>query len=322
MTLNPPEVDLSVVIVNYNTAHLLDEMFSALSVALGSLSHQLLVIDNASRDTSVEHLKRRHPHVEVLANLENVGFGRANNQAIPHLRGRHVLLLNTDAFVAPNSITQSLLHLTQNPDVGILGVRLLSRDGSLQPSCRFFPTPLNVFLSRTGLSRLVPWVRAIDDMGWDHMTSRDCDWVPGCFYLMPRQVVEKVGLFDPRYFLYYEEVDHCKAVKAAGWRVRYFGPVSTVHVGGESAKSDATLTAQGRQISVLLTESELLYFRKHHGLLGLSLHLILTLTGDFYLAIKHLMKLRSLTLAASEFKNSAQVLRFCRLTRMGTVPTR
>lgn len=320
--MQKPEVELSVLIVNYNTAHLLEELFQTLYAALDGVSHQVIVVDNASRDQSCDQLRQHHPEVELIANSTNVGFGRANNQAIPRLKGRWVLLLNTDAFVSPDTIRRALAHAQAHPDVGVLGVRLLSRDGSLQPSCRYFPTPLNVFALRTGLQKLLPGLQMIDEMGWDHLGARDCDWVPGCFYLMPRDVVDTVGLFDPRYFLYYEEVDHCRSVKAAGWRVRYLGEVSTVHIGGESAKSDATLTAQGRQISTLLVESELLYFRKQHGLAGLALHLLLTVVAASVLSLKHLIKGRGASLVRAEWRNVRQLAQSLHQTRWGNMPTR
>lgn len=317
-----PDVDLSVIVVNYNTAHLLEEMFKALNAAAQGLSMQVIIIDNASRDGSVDHIRQHYPEIPLIANDQNVGFGRANNQALPLLKGRQVLLLNTDAFVSADTLRLTMQHLDTHPDVGVLGVRLLGRDGTLQPSCRYFPTPLNVFLTRTGLLPLMPWVHPVDDMGWSHQGVRDCDWVPGCYYLMPRAAVDQVGLFDPRYFLYYEEVDHCRAIKAAGWRVVYFGDTSVVHIGGESAKSDAKLTSSGRQISVLQTESELLYFRKHHGAIGVWTHTALSALGDAILALKSLLKNHGLQAAREQFKHSQQVWALLKATDWATQATR
>jgi N-acetylglucosaminyl-diphospho-decaprenol L-rhamnosyltransferase len=152
--------------------------------------------------------------------------------------------------------------------------------------------------------------------------ARPCDWVPGCYYLMPREVVDRIGLFDPRYFLYYEEVDHCRAVKASGWDVVCLGDTSVVHVGGESAKSDARLTQAGRQISSLQLESELLYFRKQHGWAGVAAHLALCVLGDGYLAIKDLVKRRGLVVAAAQFQHSAMVWRLLHATDGALRPTR
>ena len=233
------------------------------------------MVDNASRDGSVDILRTRYPNVELIENPTNVGFGRANNQALPRIRGRYVVLLNTDAFVAPDTLQKTVDFMEAHPRCGVLGVKLVGRDGALQPSCRYFPTPWNVFLARTGLKRFFPGTRLVDDMSWDHASVRECDWVPGCYYLVRREVIERVGLFDPRYFLYYEEVDHCRAVRRAGWSVMYYPFTKVVHTGGESAESEGPLTTCGRQIFAQQIESELLYFRKHYGRIGLLFAFIL-----------------------------------------------
>lgn len=318
--MNAPE--LSVVVVNYNTAHLLPAMFEALERAAAGLALQVIVVDNASRDASAALIRERWPQVELIANDANVGFGRANNQAIPLLRGRHVLLLNTDAFVSPDTLAKTLAYMRSHPDCGVLGVRLLGRDGAQQPSCRWFPTPANTFLMRTGLARWVPWVRGVDDPRWDPARSRDCDWVPGCYYLMPREVVERVGLFDPRFFLYSEEVDHCKRVRQAGWRVHYFADTTVVHLGGESAKTAGEITESGRQISALQIESELLFFRKHHGALGVWAALLLTALADAYLALKWIVKRRGIAGTGAYWKHAATAWSLFRHTQWATCPTR
>jgi GT2 family glycosyltransferase len=149
-------------------------------------------------------------------------------------------------------------------------------------------TPWKLFLMRTGLSRFFPHARLVDDMSWDHASVRACDWVPGCFYLVRKQVIDAVGLFDPRFFLYYEEVDHCRAVKAAGWEVVYCPVTTVVHLGGESARADADLTAMGRQISSLQIESEFLYLRKHHGAFGAWSALVSGWLADALLVLRGL----------------------------------
>lgn len=314
-------VNVTVIIVNFNTSHLLREMFTALETARGAISMQIIVVDNASTDNSLEEL-RAYPQAFVINSPENVGFGRANNLALPHVRGKHVLLLNTDAFVAPDALSTSLAYVDADRQAGIVGVRLIGRDGTLQPSCRFFPTPLNLFLQRTGLQRWMPWIRLVDDMAWDHLGARECDWVPGCYYLVRKEVIDRVGLFDPRYFLYYEEVDHCRRVKAAGWKVVYLGGTSCVHLGGESAATVSAVSAAGRQISALQVESEWLYLRKHHGLPGVALHLVLTGLGDLILAAKAILKGRGWRAIASVFANARHVYTIGARTRLGTLPTR
>lgn len=313
---------LDILIVNFNTSSLLGELTSSLERSVNDLTIRYLVVDNASSDDSVTKLKECFPNAFLSENGANVGFGRANNQMIQHLRSDYVLLLNTDAFVAPDSLSLTVAYMEAQEDCGVLGVRLLGRDGVMQPSCRYFPTPFNVFLSRTGLSRFFPWVRLVDDIEWDHASVRECDWVPGCFYLVRREVIERIGLFDPRYFLYYEEVDHCKRVKEAGWKVVYYPHTSVIHVGGESAKSVGELSETGRQISALQIESEMLYFRKHYGRLGLAWHIFLSGLGDLVLAAKALLKGTGRQSVLGCWQHFAVVCALLRATRLATQPTR
>src|SRR5262249_46568977 len=277
--------DVTVIVVSYNTAHLLDQMFTALDAARAALKLQVIVVDNASRDNSLEILRTYYPNAELIENKSNVGFARANNQALPRARGRYVLLLNTDALVSADTLQKTVDFMDAHPRSGVLGVKLVEPDGSLQPSCRYFPTPWNVFLTTTGLNRFFPGARLVDDMSWDHASPRECDWVPGCYYLVRRQVIERVGLFDPRYFLYYEEVDHCRAVREAGWSVIYYPFTQVLHLGGKSAESQVPLTEPGRQISTFEIESELLYFRKQYGITGVLAAVFLTVLGDLIKAL-------------------------------------
>jgi GT2 family glycosyltransferase len=313
---------LTVVVVNYNTAHLLPQMFAALERAAEGLAWRCVVIDNASRDGSVELLRSRFSQHTLIENRVNVGFGRANNQALPLLEGRYVLLLNTDAFVSPDALHCALDYMDAHPRCGILGAKLVGRDGSLQPSCRYFPTPWNLFLQRTGLRRLFPRARLVDDMAWDHAAARSCDWVPGCYYLVRREVIDEVGLFDPRFFLYYEEVDHCRAARRAGWEVVFFPGARVVHLGGESAKSDGAVTAHGSQLGALQVESELLYLRKHHGLAGVSLAALLSTVAEAASFLRRLLRRRAAEELAACVGHARLVWSLLARTRWGTQPTR
>jgi GT2 family glycosyltransferase len=322
---NPPTPakppDVSLVLVNYNTAYLFDELFAALAASRGALKLQVILIDNASRDGSVNILRTKYPNVELIENTMNVGFGRANNQALPWVRGRYMLLLNTDAFVAPDTLQTTLDFMDAHPRCGVLGVKLVGRDGALQPSCRYFPTPWNVFLARTGLKRFFPGTRLVDDMSWDHASVRECDWVPGCFYLVRREVIERVGLFDPRFFLYYEEIDHCRRVRQAGWSVTYCPFTQVMHVAGESAATDGPLTS-GRQIFERQIESELLYFRKHYGMTGVLASALLMTLSDVIKAGSGLLRHGDPARTASALQHAWGVLGLLFDTRLASRPTR
>ena len=202
------------------------------------------------------------------------------------------------------------------------GSKLVGADGSLQPSCRYFPTPWNVFLATTGLKRFFPGTRLVDDMSWDHASVRECDWVPGCYYLVRREVIERVGLFDPRYFLYYEEVDHCRAVRQAGWSVIYYPHTQVVHIGGESAETEGPLTDAGRQISLLQIESELLYFRKHYGVTGVVGAVFLAMLGDVMKVCNGLVRRLDIARAATAVRHTWTVLKLLVDTELASRATR
>lgn len=314
---------LTTLLVSFNTRDLLSPCLQALAAARAALGPSpVVVVDNASKDGSAEYLERLHPDVQLIRSKVNLGFGRANNLALPRFEGKYLLLLNTDAFVPPEALTKTVAYMESSPECGILGVRLIGRDGDLQPSCRYFPTPYNTFLARTGLQRWLPRTRMIDDMTWAHDTVRECDWVPGCFYLLRREMVEQIGLFDPRFFLYYEEVDHCFAAKAANWKVVYYPHVSVVHIGGESAKSIGAISQNGRQVEVLQIESAQIYFRKRFGLGGLALHLALEELGDLVLIAKALLHRKGWREVAYHLRRMRSTLGLAVRTRLGQQATR
>lgn len=296
-------MDLSVILVSYNTAEVTLKALEHLFASEHALEMEVCIVDNASRDDSVQRIASAFPSIPLLKNTVNVGFGRANNQALPHVTGRYVLLLNTDAFVGPDTLATTMAYMDQHPRCGILGAKLIGRDGELQPSCRYFPTPWNQFLLASGLSRIFKQARMVDDLDWDHGSARHCDWVPGCFYLVRREVIEQVGLFDPMFFMYCEEVDHCYATRKAGWDITYY-PAPVIHLGGESAKSDAVISTSGRQIKVLQIESELLYFRKNFGSGGVVLHVLLTTVANALQALKQAIRLAPLDAIRSHFEHS------------------
>jgi GT2 family glycosyltransferase len=314
--------DISVILVSYNTIEMTKIALSHLLASSQNIDMEVIIVDNDSKDHSADILRREYPQIKLIENKKNVGFGRANNQALPYIKSRYVLLLNTDAFVEPDTIAKTVQYMDANPLCGVLGVKLLGRNGDLQPSCRFFPTSWNNFLNRTGLNRFVKHVKMVDDMSWDHASVRECDWVPGCYYLVRKEVIDQVGLFDPRYFLYYEEIDHCFAAKKAGWNVTYFPHTSVVHIGGESAKSEGEITSSGRQIDALNIESELLYFRKNHGLSGVLVHLLLNNLAGIFQFSRDIVKLRHPAKIYIHLKRAFYLWSMFFRTEFATVPTR
>lgn len=315
-------MDVTAIIVNYNTEGLLRDAIGRLQSAAARMSIKIVIIDNASADNSAALIRNAFLGCDLIFNKTNIGFGRANNQALGLVEGRYLLLLNTDAFVSPDTLDKTVAYMDAHPRCGILGVKLVGRDGALQPSARYFPTPWNLFLSRTGLNRIFTNVHMVDDMAWDHASVRQCDWVPGCYYLVRKEVIDQVGLFDPRYFLYYEEVDHCLAAKRAGWEVVFYGDTTVIHIGGESAKSESEITQSGRQIEAIQIESELLYFRKNHGVTGVWMSVLLTTLGDVLMVLKRMLKRNSPLCFGVYAKHVALVWSLFGRTHWGTRPTR
>jgi N-acetylglucosaminyl-diphospho-decaprenol L-rhamnosyltransferase len=321
-------IDVSIIIVSYNTKSLLGNFFLSLRGLIeqsDSLSFEVIVVDNASNDGSAEALTKFSPLDLLITNKKNVGFGRANNQAMAQAKGSWILLLNTDAFLRTGRVSTIVEYMRMNNKVGIVGVHLVNSDGSLQPSCRYFPTPVRLFSAKFQLKRWLPWLRPLDDLNWSHDVPRECDWVPGCFYLVRRELIAEIGLFDSRYFLYYEEVDHCREAAKAGWKVVFHPAVSMVHLGGESAKSDGQLSAAGKQLSPLKIESEVLYMRKQFGVSGLTAYLGFEIVSAFAMLAKLALKRSD----PARIERARDVLDECRLikqvlfaTQFGVRPTR
>jgi GT2 family glycosyltransferase len=266
------------IVISYNTRDLLRECLQSFLEECARLPEgkaaEVLVVDNASDDGSAEMVEREFSHlsipVRLLRSAVNLGFGAANNLALEEAQGRYLVLLNSDAFLHPGALESALDHMESSPATGFGGARLVGRDGSWQPSGRRFHSIWRDALTLTGISARFPSSRVFGapDRTWANQElAADVDWVTGAFLIMRREALAKTGLFDPRFFLYCEEVDLCRRVKAAGFRVSYWPDVVVTHLGGESSRQLHS-TASSKTISRVVLwrmRSTLLYYRKHHG---------------------------------------------------------
>ena len=262
--------DISVAIVSFNTRESLRRCLTALEAEGKELAMEVFVVDNESRDGSVEMVASDFPDVRLIQAGRNLGFAAANNLVFEMARGEFTVLLNSDAFLRPDSLQRALEHMESEPGTGLAGGRLTGEDGSWQPSVRQFPSLLNDFLSLSGLAHRFRGSRFFGraDRTWaDPMKESDADWVPGAFSIIRTSVLRQVGGFDEAFFLYYEEVDLCRRIKAARYAIRYWPDVVVVHLGGESAKSipHAVRSNSGAQLTLWRLRSGFLYYRKHHG---------------------------------------------------------
>ena len=247
--------ELSVIIVNHNGGPLLGACLERLAGAIPPGS-EIVLVDNASADGSADDLEARFPGLRVIRNARNVGYGTANNQALQVALGRYILLLNPDVLVSPQAIRTGLDFLAANPDVGILGARVLLPDGRLDPPARrSFKTPATYLYKALGLSRAFPRHRRFGRYYLSYLDEHemaDVDSVVGAFMLMPRRLVGEIGGFDERFFLYCEDEDLCWRARQAGWRVVYHPGVVVEHRKGSSTRRRPFRTTYHWHRSLLL----------------------------------------------------------------------
>jgi GT2 family glycosyltransferase len=261
---------ISIVIVSFNTRDLLRECLDTARRECEGIPSEIFVVDNISRDGSADMVEQEFPDVRLIRSSVNLGFAGANNQALPLATGKYIILLNSDAFPHEGAFRRAIAHMEEDPAVGLGGARLVGRDGSWQPSARMFPSALNDFLILSGLAAKFPQSRFFGraDRTWaDQSVAADADWVPGAFSIIQREALDRVGYFDESFFLYYEEVDLCRRIKNAGYRIRYWPDITIIHLGGESSKTVKTLklSSAGSQLTLWRMRSAFLYYRKHHG---------------------------------------------------------
>ena len=261
-------MDLSVIILNWNARDYLEKCLSSLLCVRQELDFEVIVVDNNSEDSSAEMVIEKFPAARVLANKTNTGFGAGNNLAVPEAKGRYLLFLNPDTVVMENALAGMVTYADSQPDIGILGPKLLNGDGSLQYSCRRFPNVATGFFRNTPLGRLLPQNRFASDylmQDFDHAAPRDVEWISGAALLMRRELITQIGAFDEDFFMYCEDVDVCwrahKAQRADGsaWRVTYFPDAVIYHLIGKS--SDLAPT----RMTYEFHRSQHLFYKKHYA---------------------------------------------------------
>ena len=256
-----PSLDLSIVVVSYNTATLLLRCLAAIEADHGP-SREVYVVDNASSDGSPGRVAAEFPGVRLIENSANVGFSRANNQALRLSAGRHCCLLNSDAEPRPGALGALVAYLDAHPSVGLVGPRLINSDGTTQSSRRRFPTRATAFVESFVLQ---PWFQGsrllrlyyLSDVPDDR--DQEVDWVTGACMVVRREAMEQSGLLDEQFFMYSEELDWCFRIKAAGWRVAYTPAAVVVHHESKSAEQNLA------QRNILFNDSKCRYFGKRYG---------------------------------------------------------
>lgn len=267
-------VILSVIIVNWNTRDLLTQCLDSIAAVCESqivpadapdqgrravgLSIEVFVVDNASSDGSPEVVRERFPWARLIRNVENVGFARANNQAIELADGQYVLLLNSDTVVHPGAFDALVGFMARNPKAGAAGARLLNADGTVQPSCHPMLTPWREFIRLMFLDQLLH-VAVYGARWWEQRQPRQTEVIKGACLLLRRAALEQVGLLDGAYFMYTEEVDLCYRLAEAGWQLWWVPGALVTHFGEASSRQVA------QAMYVQLYRSKTQFYRKYGG---------------------------------------------------------
>jgi hypothetical protein len=256
--------DLTIVILSWNTKDLLVKCLESVARAHRPPMLEVIVVDNASKDGSAEAVAASFPWVRLIRNERNEGYARGNNIGIRASRGRHVLLLNSDTEVAPRAFYALVRFLDDHPAYGAAASRLWNPDGTVQRACMRFPTPLTAIFYDARPGRWWPdnWiVRRHFVKSFDHIDSRDVQQPPGAALCVRREVLERVGMLNEELFLFFNDVDFCKRILAAGWRIRYLADSNMVHHGGASTSRYPAFAAE-------YFRNKIAYFRMQYGAFG------------------------------------------------------
>jgi N-acetylglucosaminyl-diphospho-decaprenol L-rhamnosyltransferase len=253
--------DVSIVIVSWNVEALLSACLKAIIKNRGDLKTQITVVDSHSSDDTVAMVRRDFPQVTLIACSENVGFPKGNNLGIAQATGRNILLLNPDTEVKGEALQEMVRYLDAHDEVGAVGPTLVNLDGTVQSSRRRFPTLLTAIFESTWLESLAPPALLARYYALDLPESEtvDVDWVTGACLMVRREVVDRVGPLDEAYFMYSEELDWCRRIKDAGWRVVHLPSARVMHHVGKSSEQAVT------QRHINFQRAKLRYFRKYHG---------------------------------------------------------
>jgi len=306
------EVTLSIIIVNWNTRDITRNCLRSVREKVAGINCEVIVVDNASSDASVEMIRAEFPEAHLIVNDENLGFGRANNQGMRVARGRYFLLLNSDTLVIDDSIQRLVSFMERDPGIGIAGCKLLFEDLTLQGSCSRFPSikialvedlMLYKFLSRRRQGELLL------NGYWAHDRTRDVDAVWGAAMLVRREVFEQTAGFDEKIFMYGEDLDWCMRVRDKGWRITFAHDCRIVHLNHKSAE-----IMYGDERVDLCHKRVYEIYRERSGLLAMSALLFIKTVGALlrvcYFGLRLMMKSNARDYFSSQARFHNRTLRY------------
>lgn len=233
-------MDLSIIIVNYNTKDLLMQTIQSVINNTKNISYEIIVSDNNSTDGSVEMIQEYFPEVKLIENDGNLGFPKGNNVAIKLALGRYILLLNSDTVVIEDCIEKCIKYMDEHNDIGSLGCKVILKSGQLDHACkRGYPTPEASLFYMIKLHKLFPRNKKFGQYSLSYLhedETNEVDSLTGAFMMLRRKVIDQVGLLDEEFFMYGEDIDWCFRIKEAGWKILYYPKAKIIHYKGASSK--------------------------------------------------------------------------------------
>jgi GT2 family glycosyltransferase len=275
---------VSVIIVSWNARRYLHDCLVSIRETGVATVGQIIVVDNASNDGSPELVAQDFPEVELIQTGANLGFARANNIGLKRASGAYVALINSDVIVHEKCIERLVEFLDHHAPVGLVGPKIVSSDGQVQPSCRRLPSPWNTAcraLALDGFLAQHPWFSGQAIRNLNPEAAKEVEVLSGCFWLARHEALAQVGGLDERFFFYAEDLDWCKRMRDAGWKVAYVPQASATHFGGASS-ANAPL-----RYSIELLRANLIYWRKHRGWLGQAYFYVLSVLHHSLRLVAH-----------------------------------
>ena len=274
-------MDVSIIIVAWNVREFLYNCIKSVYEQTEGISFEVIYVDNASEDGSIEKVRQEFPEVRIIENEENKGFITANNQAIEIAEGRYVLLLNSDTIILDNAIAKTVKFADTHPETAVVGCKVLNHDRTLQRNCSMFNSILNMFLYATYLYKIFPQNRFFGRQHmtwWDFNDIKEVDVVCGCFSLVRKEAIDQVGLMDPRYFVYGDDPDWCYRFKKSGWKIMFTPEPEIIHFGGQTTEQKAN------KFLLQLYGSKLIFMKLHRSKMAFPFACFLT-ASFFFLRI-------------------------------------
>jgi len=274
-------IDASVIIVSWNSKQYLMKCLETINRHNHGIAAEVIVVDNASSDGTAEELRKRYPDVKLIESKVNAGFAKGNNIGIEKAVGRYICLVNPDVEFLDDCLMKLCQYMDTNGKVGICGPKILNKDGTVQYSCREYPTLWNNLCFALGLHRLFPQSALFSNelmSYFNHNELREVDALSGCFMVARREALIEVGLLDDGFFMYSEDVDWCKRFHDKGWKVVFNPETEAMHYGGGSTANVSVKSAVEQERAILQ------YWSKHHGAVKTSLIRVI-------LFIKHALRI-------------------------------